>query len=117
MRTRVAVSDRFTAGLDIGQAAVDDGKIDPQEAEKALQDLERRVRNSRNGSVGGRSPARGLTAESLPLSWVVEVVFSFTFVSSTLARPQMAAPVSGHASQFGDLILRLAVKPPQAGAC
>jgi hypothetical protein len=36
----VAVNDRFTAGLDIGQAAVDYGKIDPQEAEKALEDLE-----------------------------------------------------------------------------
>jgi hypothetical protein len=29
-----------TAGLDIGQAAVDYGKIDPREAEKALEDLE-----------------------------------------------------------------------------
>ncbi len=38
-----AATGRFSAGFEIGQAAIEDGRIDPQQAENALSDLEREL--------------------------------------------------------------------------
>ena len=38
-----AATARFSSGFEIGQAAVENGRVDPQQAENALSDLEREL--------------------------------------------------------------------------